>query len=399
VPEPRDAAILWLLVALFIVYGSLYPFRFKGLDAPGAGVAHLLTTSRRWDHPADLLANILLYVPFGLFGCAALPARLRPPHRLPAAGATIVLAGGVLLSTSLELVQFYDRGRDSTLGDVYANAIGTGAGVAVAILFELGRAWPGLRGLAADRPAAAVLAMWFAYRLYPYVPTISLSKYAHALAAVATEPLSGLLESSRFAIAWLLVAVLIERLYGAGRTAMVFASVAAVEFLGRVLILDVALSLKDVAGAAVALVLWALLASRRPARLGWLAAAMTLLVVAERLAPFRFAPGSMRAFGWVPALSLMQGSIGVAIQAFCEKVFAYGGLIWLWWRGGVRLGLAAATVAAVLGATSYAQTRLANRSAEVTDAVLALTIGGVFSLLDTGRRGRAARTNRAGPDG
>jgi len=39
-----------------------------------------------------------------------------------------------------------------------------------------------------------------------------------------------------------------------------------------------------------------------------------------RLAPFDFAPTG-RPLGWVPFHSMMHGSIGVAMQAFCEKFY------------------------------------------------------------------------------
>jgi hypothetical protein len=44
-------------------------------------------------------------------------------------------------------------------------------------------------------------------------------------------------------------------------------------------------------------------------------------------------------------------------------------------------------VAVLLGVTGYAQTWLPDRSAEVTDALLALLIGLGFALLNVGQRG------------
>jgi hypothetical protein len=77
----------------------------------------------------------------------------------------------------------------------------------------------------------------------------------------------------------------------------------------------------------------------------------------------------------------MRGSIGVAIRAFCEKFFQYGGLIWLLRHLGLRIGRATALTAALLFATSWAETYMPGRSAEITDAAMALVIGGVFALL------------------
>jgi len=369
-PAGRGEPVLWLLMAAFIAYGSLYPFRFH---LAGGNLAHLMGTWRHWDHPSDLLSNILLYMPFGFLGARTLP------HRF---GGALVLASGVLLSAAMELTQFYDQGRDSTLGDVYANAIGTAAGVTIASILGVGQRWALLRALQTDEPGSVVLAAWFAYRLYPYVPTIDWHKYAHALAALVTGPWPDLQDSARFLIAWLLVAALTKALWGPGRARFVFVLLAGTEFVGRVLIIDTAPSLKDLAGAAGAFLVWRLVPSGPGNRLRLLAVAMALLVLAERLAPFQFAPHPLRTFGWVPGLSLMVGSIDVAMQALCEKLFTYGGLIWLGWRGGLMLGPATIGAAVLLAVTSYAQVWLPDRSAEVTDAVLALIIGGVFMLLE-----------------
>jgi hypothetical protein len=103
------------------------------------------------------------------------------------------------------------------------------------------------------------------------------------------------------------------------------------------------------------------------------------MIVITRLQPFTF-DATPRAFGWVPFARFLRGSIGVAIQAFCEKFFQYGGLIWLLHRLGLRSGLATALTAALLFATSWLETYMPERSAENTDATMALLIGGVFAL-------------------
>jgi VanZ family protein len=376
-PGQRGEMVLWVLIAAFIVYGSLHPFEFHGLAHPAATFPHLMTTWRNWDHPSDLLSNVLLYMPFGWFGCAALPPRLAWPVR-----AVLASAGGVLLSATMELLQFYDAGRDSTLGDVYANTIGTALGVFAAVSVRFGQRWDLLRALGTDKPGTAVLLAWFAYRLYPYVPTADWHKLARAVVAVVRDPAPDVGDCVRFGVSWLLIATITDALYPPRQARIIFPLLVGCEFLGRIMIVDATLSLKDLAGAAAAWLVWSLApAWRTDHRHGGLAAVMTLLVLAERLTPFRFAAEPLRPFGWVPALSLMQGSINVAMQAFCEKAFTYGGLIWLWWRSGLGLGSATAGIAVMLGLTSYAETWLPNRSAEVTDAMLALMIGMGFALL------------------
>jgi hypothetical protein len=105
------------------------------------------------------------------------------------------------------------------------------------------------------------------------------------------------------------------------------------------------------------------------------------------LQPFQFLPFP-RSFGWIPFRSFMTGSINVDMQAFCQKFYEYGGLIWLLGRCGINLPIGTAMTAALLLATSIAECWLPGRSAEMTDAMMALVIGGAFAMLR-----RAARSS------
>jgi hypothetical protein len=86
----------------------------------------------------------------------------------------------------------------------------------------------------------------------------------------------------------------------------------------------------------------------------------------------------------------MQGSISVNIQAFCQKFYEYGGLIWLLNRTGMGLPSGMLLTAALLLITSVAECWLPGRSAEITDAVMALALGVAFAMLPETERQSAA---------
>ena len=69
------------------------------------------------------------------------------------------------------------------------------------------------------------------------------------------------------------------------------------------------------------------------------------------------------------------------IQAFCQKFYEYGGLIWLLNRGGAPLAVSTLLTATFLFATSFAECWLPGRSAEITDGLMALIVGGIFAVL------------------
>ncbi len=109
------------------------------------------------------------------------------------------------------------------------------------------------------------------------------------------------------------------------------------------------------------------------------------LVLAERLAPFQFTVHG-RDFGWIPFHSFIYGSIEVNIMSFFEKAFLYGSLIWLMGKAGLRLGISIGVVTLMLFVTSWVETYLAGRSAEITDAMMALVMGAVIALMGTETR-------------
>jgi hypothetical protein len=128
-------------------------------------------------------------------------------------------------------------------------------------------------------------------------------------------------------------------------------------------------------------VLWLVFFAPLRARYLILALPFTALVLVTMLYPFTFSDEAMRSFGWIPFKSLMQGSIGTNVQAFCEKTALYGGMIWLLARGGFSFSIATLLTSGMLFVASYMQTFLHGRSAEITDVVIALLMGVVFSIL------------------
>ncbi|MBV8893715.1 MAG: hypothetical protein JO266_17395 [Acidobacteria bacterium] len=153
----------------------------------------------------------------------------------------------------------------------------------------------------------------------------------------------------------------------------------------KLLIITTTLSLAEILGAIVAYVVWAVLRSYRRVYLVTATMMFGATVIAQRLEPFQFTTHSVP-FGWIPFRGFMQGSIEIDVLAFLEKFFLYGGWIWLMMGLGINRRLAAAIVAGILLATSVAEVWLPQRSAEITDPVMALCIAAIFGLIDSGAK-------------
>jgi VanZ family protein len=365
------------IIVAVILYGSLYPFTF---DQPEGGVGplkHLLQSWAEKPGRGDFIANIFFYLPLGFFLSLAIAGSGRTLPRI----LLVTLAGG-LLSTTMELTQYYIAERVSAADDVYANLIGTGLGAIVGNFAGGHFLWLQIRQIAANRVPALLLALWLAYRLYPYVPAIDLHKYWDALKPVVFHPRPTGYDLFRYTAIWLTVGSLIESVGGRRRGWLLFPLFIAAVLSAKVVIIGKALSAAEIGGAGTAFAIWLLLAISVGARIRVAATALlfSAYIVAERLEPFQFST-YRRAFGWIPFYSFLYGSTEVNIMSFLEKAFLYGALIWLLDQSGLRTGMSTILVAIMLFAASWAETYLPDRSAEITDALMALLIGVIIAVV------------------
>jgi VanZ family protein len=372
---PARAGFALLIVVAGILFASLYPFDFAPRGDLRAAMTYLLSTWRVWDGGDDLLANVLAYMPFGALAVLSVSPRVPGVVRV-----LLASVGGALLSACIELAQFSDAGRVTSMGDVYANTIGAASGALLAAVAARLRG-PVMDALRAQPDATVVLIAWLGWRLYPFVPGTDLAGVWRALNRALAAPIPPLDDLARPIAVWLLVAAIVAALSGSGRRWLAaFALLGGCEELGRVVVSGDPPGLADIAGAGIAGALWTVPVPGRRWRFGLAALAMAALIAALRLEPYVFS-ATPRSFGWVPFASFVRGYTGIAMQNAFEKTALYSGLIWLLWLAGVPLPIGTGVTALLLFATSFAQTWLPGRSAEITDAALALLIGVAFGQL------------------
>ena len=367
-------ALIGAVVTLIIIYGSLYPFQFHEIPVSISPFSALMKT---WAGPfgrGDFVSNVLLYLPFGFFWVQAF-RRLPPMARV-----FCVLLSGLFLSVGIELIQEYEPRRVSGLSDVYANTIGALVG-AVAGVVLYGRSFPWPAGAVERRPFVLILiSCWFGYRLFPYVPVIDLHKYWHAVRPLIVSPVIPPLDFYRHTVIWLAVALLLEALLGNARSRVALLVLVPVVLFVRVLIVDAELSPAEVAGGALAALVWWGAFSRLQARAPVIAALFAGVVVIQALEPFQFSAVA-HPFGWIPFAGFMRGSIEVNVRSFFEKVFTYGTLTWLIARSGYRLAFAAGVSCVLVLCLRASQVFLPGRSAEITDPIMLLIVAGVMQSM------------------
>ena len=368
----------WALAAavtVLVAYGSLYPFAFRQAGPIGADIAHFLASARLPPQGrGDVVANLLLYIPLGL---AVTLAFAEAMPRVLAAVLTIVC--GTIMSLSIELAQFYDPGRVSAFSDFYLNVAGLLVGTIIALVAAarlVQASWPGGGGAAFAR---LLLLTWLGWRLYPYAPTLEIHHYWRSLEPVLLTPNVEPLILFRYTALWLSVAFLFR--IGIGRSAGLFPLAVLCFFGAKASIIGQFVVFSELLGAALALALaWLLLGRFKAVGLPLAAATMLAVVTLSRVLPWQFA-ATQKSFQWIPFFSFLHGSQAIDAIAFAEKFFLYGVTIFLLTAMGLRLRLAVALECVLLAATSYLQTFMVGRSAEISDAILALIAGWIFAYM------------------
>jgi len=361
----RGPLLLFLITLAIIIYGSLYPFALHARPQPRDMVTVFVASLAQRPGRGDLIANVLLYVPFGLFLALALPARLGAVAR---SGGTI--GAGCMLSGAIEMAQLYHLGRVTSLYDLATNTLGTAAGALTAVLGHRVLTLPAGSTLA--DPAAAVFAVsWLGYRLVPFVPTLDFQALKDTVKPLFFAPTLTGRELLRHLVSWLLFAVLASAAIARRRHLPSLL----LPFLGtemaRLFLVNARLTPAELIGGALATLLWAL--PIRGAR-GWLAltAGLTVAVLLiEGLAPFAFHP-TPTALHLIPFYGFLDGAIEINVQSLLQKLFLYGGLVWALTQLGWNKRTATGAVAVLLLAIELAQRHLPGRTAEITDPLIAL---------------------------
>jgi VanZ family protein len=206
---------IYLMFTLFyvgmIVYASLYPLSGWTMLTPPFS----FLTAPIPDHisGADLLTNILAYIPLGALVVWTMRLRSR------AVAIMAATLGGGLLSLSMESIQMFLPSRTSSNVDLAANILGTALGAALGFVFrphsELMARVTALRNqwFSPDRGADVALGavlLWALSQLSPFVPSLDLSTIRQGFSPLwqaVTDPSS---------LSWLKVIAYTLNIFGIG---------------------------------------------------------------------------------------------------------------------------------------------------------------------------------------
>jgi len=388
---------LLLLIAGLISYGSLYPFEINPGMPSAAQIRNLITDVELAASPANIIANLLLFMPYGFVAVLALR---RHVHRALALVLYVLL--GTTLAVALQVAQMWLPGRIPTLGDALINLVGIVLGMLLAAPVQ--RLQPAatpksFNGLALA--AGGLAAAWITYRWFPVVPTIDFQNIKNAFKPLFLEPHFRPLRAAHDMVAWLAFFRLLAFTPLKRFSLPLLACGAVCILLITPLKVGGTLHPHNVVGLMLAIAAMPLLKRHDASTL--IAGALFVIVLLTGLMPYQLAvpPND---FKWIPFTGFLGGSMETNLLNLFYKCFIYGTLVFLLRDCGARPIAGAMTVAVWLGMIEFAQIWLSGRTAEITDPILALLLAVVLhlliredSLMHTGNRREAPASPRMAP--
>ncbi len=376
--------MLWmsLLYGALVIYGTLFPL--SEWTTPLSGWSNPIT--QPWPDRAsraDIIINVLAYVPLGLFGVLW----LRQKTGLVVAMLVVSLLG-CSLSYTLEVLQSALPSRVPALLDWVTNAAGTLMGALAATLFDphlaVGRQLRNWRDTWFDpgrlvNLALVILALWALTQTAPFVPSLDWGNLKAGLKPLGNtlRHLETFRAANALSVGLIVLALGLITLHAARRPVLqLFVLFSLAVLLAKVPIVGRQLTLEALLGWGGAIVALAILWRYASLSVRLMSAA-TALCTAYALAQFEAGvfPGTA-AINWVP----FQGQVGTlsGISDILETLWPFIALAlalrWLtpWrWRRWVMSGGGLAVITLTF-ALEWIQQSIPGRFADITDVMLAL---------------------------
>lgn len=361
--------IFWVVVAL-ITYGSLYPLDFMFHNPHHLTLHAFLMTLFRYSGNGDTLGNLVLFIPMTAIGRLAWPR----------ASVLTLMIWALILAVGLQILQIWLPSRVPSLQDALVNEIGAALGfLFIRIPVWMTKRWR----LVVDNDARyplLLLMLWLGYRLAPFVPAVDWQSWKDSLKPLLLHPTLPWVQVLLAIASWTVIAALWERLWTGRHARIALASLILCSFAAEVVIVGNVLTATNVLGAIIGFFFWPLL-RRSPTPEGVLAGMLLVSFVLEELTPFQFRTQGIE-FHWVPFWSFLHGNLFINLEAFLQKLFIYGSLIWLFEKAGIRMPVAVGMVTIAILALVIAQGLFLGHTGDITGAVMALGMGWMKNIFD-----------------
>ena len=368
-----------LIIVALISYGSLYPFRFSGEILGASEFWAWVTVMNFQTTRSDIIANILLFMPYGFACMMALTTRARNPLL------TASLVGfGVLLAFVLQYLQLYIPARVPDSVDALYNSLGIFLGMFSAhLLKKYSQGQSMTKSLLSDWSRMTIpimLALIFIlWRLYPYVPLLTADSIAQSVNPLLIKPSLDLTIVIRDALLWLMFFLLITRAPFEAMSRFKLLSLTLTLMAAEILIKNNQLTINDLLAALAAFALYASTTRRQLEQSLYKGMAIAiLLLMLENIQ----LPDEQFTYSWLPFAAILKGSPWLSVELLLLKGYLFGCFIYLLRSSLVSWEGATFLCAGYLILLTLLQGLLTPDKGDITDPILAVVFGVAMSQFE-----------------
>lgn len=362
--------LIWYIVILFIAYGSLYPFNFDLSRPLPADLGAWLMNWQQRTIRSDVIANILLFIPYGFFGALTIQQQRKRSLLL---SILMMLLLGIVFAFCLQFIQFYLPSRVSHAADALLNAVGILIGIALAAYSNsqrIQRIIPARLRLAVS-PAFLVLFLWIGWQFFPYIPVFESKQFGQSLDTIVNSTWS-LTSWLQYVLFWLVFYHLLQKLLGNDYRISFIISLSVFLIIIKLAMYRSQMGWSEMTALPLAIIMHHMITQRWMVPL--LAISSVTLLLWKTVYPLTF-QSHINAFQWLPFDDFLKGSTWYNLSELIEEsliLSSIGYFIAKWWhnyRGaaGLLFGLSIA----ITGLQLF----LVGKHPDITLMVMALVIG------------------------
>ena len=368
----KNMKTTFIFICFLIIYGSLFPFNFDGSKFTYDTFYHLTTTLTASYSIGDVFGNILLFIPFGFIGMLFFIRRKKHLTSL-----SFLIISGLALAFICQVAQISLPSRSPVLSDVIWNLVGLFIGLTVSYSTYLRALFNSNNISHISLFPLLLICLYLFSQLVPFVPTIDLQAYKNALKPLLTEPNFNWHKILLSTASWLAFAYLAKQAIKPHWKGIYLPLIMLMVVLAQIIIVTRSLSVNDIAGTTIALLLWGLYLHQSSNRAIIIASLLLLAIIIKGLAPFEFSYIEKN-FSWLPLNGFLTNSMLINLTSFVDKLFLFGAVLWLAREAKWQAIPTTIIMTMAILFIEIAQIWLTSHSPEVTDPLLVVFMGGVW---------------------
>ncbi len=313
---------LFLFSIFTIIYGSLFPFNFQDVNSLREGLKELFAAPLSEGELADVIGNIVLFLPFGFAGTVLVSRNGdNKRHHL------YLYVFGVTLAVVLQFLQIYLSYRVPALYDAAWNYVGIFLGAVMARFMN--RKYPDMLAAEDKMALLGLLVSWIIFLLAPFMFSFNMDILRENIMIHADLNEYRIVNIIFYIAIWITYKKLIDEIKPDGQNFLLSLEVAvAVTLFLKIFVYRNLIEPELLPGGIIAIILLRSGIFKKISPYKTAASILVPTMFYNSLYPFEFYENPFKEFMWIPFSELFSGDMLPIIRTVFYKTFTYGSIVW-----------------------------------------------------------------------